>query len=79
MSNNITTDDVNVIEELFRMRGIGNLLNNEESEWRTIILLQNTLSEADCYKYVSNLNKLGCSLVTATIEQRIESLIKVRK
>jgi len=54
---------------------LARLISDKETEWAAIVLIQNGLDEVGLGRYIHALDKLGCSLVSATIEQRIKAFV----
>ncbi len=79
MANNATIEQINVLERLYAINGLHAAFSLNETEWGAIVRLQNTLDNATCHKYIFNLDKLGVTLVTATIDQRIQALITAKQ
>jgi len=79
MANTITRDQVTKLESLFKLTNLGGLFSSEKTEWTAIVLLQATLNEEFLHKYIHNLSEIGCGLVNATIEQRVQALLKAKE
>ena len=74
--NNVTPQQIEAVVKFSKIALLGRLFSSELTEWKAIVFMQNVMDGEICNKYVSILDSMGCSLVTATIDQRVEAYIK---
>lgn len=74
--NTLTDEQMNLAARLSKNKDVYNWLMSEDTEWRAVVCFQNGLECDNCMKYISNLDKRGCTTGNATIEQRVEAFIQ---
>ena len=52
-------------------------LLDEHGVWKGIVALQNSLDDLHCSKYLSTLERIEVTTLTATPEQRVEAFVQV--
>ena len=75
--NNVTEEQIRLVTKFSKIPLIGRLFSSELTEWKAIVAMQNEMDGDMCNKYVLALDNMQCSLVNATIEQRVEAYIKI--
>ena len=75
--NTLTEEQIGLATRFSKIRELGRMFSNENTEWRAIVWIQNDLDENYCSKYIYALDKMKCNLVNATIEQRVQAFIDI--
>lgn len=74
----LTEEEIGMAMRFSKMPELAKLFSSEETEWRAIVLMQNSLDASDCTKYVHAVCEVAENMSQATIEQRVQSFIHIK-
>ncbi len=76
--NSLTEEQIGLVTRISKIPEISKLFMSEETEWKAVVLMQNSLNGEECSKYINIINTKGCNMLRATIEQRVEAFVEVK-